>query len=84
MAIGAPPLVVIGAEGLWGTVLTICLIYPLAYKVVPGMDCNGTCYEDPFDSLAMITHNINLLVGLIFEYVHIEYLYIHTYLLYST
>ena len=36
MAVGAPPLVVIGAEGLWGTVLTLLIIYPLAYHVVPG------------------------------------------------
>ena len=37
MAVGAPPLVVIGAEGLWGAVLTIVIIYPAAYLLVPGM-----------------------------------------------
>ena len=31
-----PPLVVIGMEGLWGTVLSILLIYPIAY-ITPGM-----------------------------------------------
>ena len=57
MAVGAPPLVVIGAEGLWGTVLTLTVIYPLAHHVFPGTDCGGTCYEDPVDSIAMILNN---------------------------
>jgi len=47
----APPLVVIGCEGLWGTVLTIILVYPMAY-LMPGSD-NGH-FEDPFDALHMI------------------------------
>lgn len=31
----APPLVVIGMEGLWGTFLTLILVYPAAY-MIPG------------------------------------------------
>jgi len=69
MAVGAPPLVVIGAEGLWGTFLTLTVIYPLAYYVVPGTDCGGTCYEDPWDSLAMVQDSTlltNLVIGFVF------------------
>lgn len=57
MSIGAPPLLVIGAEGLWGSLLTILIIYPLAYRVFPGTDCNNTCYEDPFHAFDMIRNN---------------------------
>jgi hypothetical protein len=69
MAVGAPPLVVIGAEGLWGTFLTLTVIYPLAYYVVPGSDCGGTCYEDPWDSLAMVQDSpllTKLVIGFVF------------------
>ena len=41
----APPLVVIGCEGLWGTLLTVSIVYPLSY-VLPGKD-NGS-FEDPW------------------------------------
>lgn len=50
----APPLVVIGAEGLWGTFLSLVLVYPIAY-LMPGSD-NGS-YEDPFDAIAMIQNS---------------------------
>jgi len=53
----APPLVVIGCEGLWGTVLTLVLVYPLAYAL-PGQD-NGS-FEDPYDALAMVTNSTTL------------------------
>lgn len=53
----APPLVVIGCEGLWGTVLTILIIYPIAY-LMPGDD-NGS-FEDPWDALAMVQHSKTL------------------------
>mmetsp|Transcript_121409 Transcript_121409/g.238537 ORF Transcript_121409/g.238537 Transcript_121409/m.238537 type:complete len:433 (+) Transcript_121409:110-1408(+) len=53
----APPLVVIGCEGLWGTVLSILVVYPLAY-LAPGQD-NGS-FENPFDALAMITSSPQL------------------------
>ena len=55
----APPLVVIGCEGLWGTVLSILVVYPLAY-LAPGQD-NGS-FENPFDALAMITSSPQLTV----------------------
>ena len=47
----APPLVVIGCEGIWGTVLTALVVYPLAF-LTPGTD-NGS-FEDPWDSIHMI------------------------------
>lgn len=74
MAVGAPPLVVIGAEGLWGTFLTLTVIYPLAYTVFPGKDCGGTCYEDPWDSLAMVQDSA-LLTKLVFGFVFFVTIY---------
>lgn len=56
----APPLVVIGCEGLWGTVLSILVVYPLAY-LMPGQD-NGS-FENPFDAFAMITNSPQLTVS---------------------
>mmetsp|Transcript_1402 Transcript_1402/g.2285 ORF Transcript_1402/g.2285 Transcript_1402/m.2285 type:complete len:482 (-) Transcript_1402:241-1686(-) len=53
----APPLVVIGCEGIWGAVLSIAVVYPLAYAI-PGAD-NGS-FEDPFDSMAMIRNSRQL------------------------
>jgi len=53
----APPLVVIGCEGLWGTLLTLLLVYPLAYAL-PGED--GGRFEDPWDALAMVRHSASL------------------------
>ncbi len=56
----APPLVVIGCEGLWGAALSLLVVYPLAY-LAPGQD-NGS-FEDPFDALAMIGNSTQLLVS---------------------
>lgn len=55
----APPLVVIGCEGLWGAALSLFVVYPLAY-LAPGQD-NGS-FEDPFDALTMIGNNGQLAV----------------------
>lgn len=49
-----PPLVVIGMEGVWGAVLTLVVVYPVAY-LVPGSD-NGS-YENPWDSITMIMNS---------------------------
>jgi hypothetical protein len=51
--------VVIGCEGLWGTVLSLLVVYPLAY-LAPGQD-NGS-FENPFDAIAMITSSPQLTV----------------------
>jgi hypothetical protein len=37
MDIPAPPLLLIGMEGLWGTVLCLLIVYPIAY-MIPGSD----------------------------------------------
>ena len=52
LSVGAPPLVVIGCEGIWGTILTLTLVYPMAYYL-PGNDVGG-CYENPWDAIEMI------------------------------
>ena len=49
----APPLVVIGMEGLWGTALSLFVIYPLAY-ILPGSDVGG-CFENPWNDFYMIS-----------------------------
>jgi multidrug transporter EmrE-like cation transporter len=50
----APPLLLIGMEGLWGTVLCLFVVYPLAYYL-PGKD-HGR-YEDPFNTYHMIMNS---------------------------
>ena len=50
----APPLLLIGMEGLWGTVLCLFVVYPLAY-FLPGND-HGR-YEDPFNTYHMIMNS---------------------------
>ncbi|EQC30039.1 hypothetical protein SDRG_12318 [Saprolegnia diclina VS20] len=52
-----PPMVVIGMEGLWGSLLMLVLVLPLAY-VLPGAD-NGRI-EDFFDSIEMMTNSASL------------------------
>lgn len=54
MDIPSPPLLLIGMEGLWGTVLCLLFVYPLAYYL-PGDD-HGS-YEDFYNTWHMITHS---------------------------
>jgi len=49
-----PPLFLIGMEGVWGTLMCTCLLYPLAY-FTPGTD-HGS-YEDPFNTIVMIRNS---------------------------
>ena len=51
MEIPAPPLLMIGMEGVWGTFLCVAVLYPLAYYL-PGDD-HGS-YENFENTLAMI------------------------------
>lgn len=51
--------IVIGFEGLWGTLLTLLIVYPLAYAL-PGND--GGRFENPFDAWAMISNSGTLQV----------------------
>ncbi|CAB9520871.1 35 member F6 [Seminavis robusta] len=50
----APPLLLVGMEGVWGTVLCLLVVYPIAY-MLPGDD-HGS-YEDPFNTWYMFLHN---------------------------
>ncbi|VEU34104.1 unnamed protein product [Pseudo-nitzschia multistriata] len=52
MEMSTPPLLLIGTEGLWGCLLCLLVVYPLAYAI-PGDDyvCStnsnvGSCYND--------------------------------------
>jgi drug/metabolite transporter (DMT)-like permease len=54
-----PPLIVVGMEGLWGTLIMLLIMFPIA-KNMPGAD-NG-CYEDFFDAIVMIQNNSSLLL----------------------
>eukprot|EP00522_Entomoneis_paludosa_P006987 CAMPEP_0172444098 /NCGR_PEP_ID=MMETSP1065-20121228/4211_1 /TAXON_ID=265537 /ORGANISM="Amphiprora paludosa, Strain CCMP125" /LENGTH=474 /DNA_ID=CAMNT_0013194517 /DNA_START=199 /DNA_END=1623 /DNA_ORIENTATION=+ len=49
-----PPLLLIGMEGLWGTILCLVVVYPLVY-FLPGED-HGS-YEDPFNTYAMFMNS---------------------------
>lgn len=49
----APPLLLIGMEGVWGTLLCVTVVYPLAYYL-PGPD-HG-CFEDPFNTYDMVVN----------------------------
>lgn len=51
----APPLVVVGMEGLWGTLLMPLVVFPWAY-ILPGSDVGG-CLENLFDSYVMISNS---------------------------
>lgn len=62
----APPLVVIGMEGLWGMVLSILVIYPIAY-ITPGSDMGS--YENPYNSFYMIYNSpvlMRIVIGFVF------------------
>ena len=62
MDIPSPPLLLIGMEGLWGTVLCIFVMYPLAYYL-PGDD-HGS-YENPFNTMAMIENSTTIQVAFV-------------------
>jgi hypothetical protein len=57
MDVPSPPLLLIGMEGLWGTVLCILVVYPLAYYL-PGDD-HGS-YEDPINTMTMFFNSPNI------------------------
>ena len=51
---GAPPLVVVGMEGFWGTLIMIFLVFPVAHAL-PGHDQGSL--ENVWDSLTMIANS---------------------------
>jgi hypothetical protein len=60
MDIPAPPLLLIGMEGFWGTVFCLFVAYPLVYYL-PGDD-HGS-YEDPFNTWYMVTNNSTIQIA---------------------
>lgn len=55
--IGAPPLLLIGMEGFWGTVFCILVLYPLAYYL-PGED-HGSI-ENPFNTITLLKNSAEI------------------------
>jgi hypothetical protein len=55
MDVSAPPLLLIGMEGFWGTVVCAFVLYPLCYAL-PGADVGGTM-ENPYDTIAMMQNS---------------------------
>ena len=60
MDIPAPPLLLIGMEGFWGTVFCLLVVYPLVYYL-PGDD-HGS-YEDPWNTWYMICNNTTIQIA---------------------
>lgn len=54
---GIPPLVVVGTEGVWGTIIMICVVFPMAHAL-PGSDAGSL--ENVWDSIVMVQHNVEL------------------------
>ena len=52
---GAHPLVVVGMEGFWGTIIMFFVVFPWAY-ILPGNDVGG-CFENLWDSWIMIQNS---------------------------
>lgn len=57
MDIAAPPLLLIGMEGLWGTLVCLLVLYPLAYNI-PGSD-HG-CIENPFNTYEKLKNSTSI------------------------
>jgi len=53
-----PPMQVVGYEGVWGTILMICIVFPVNY-FLPGED-NGS-NENAYDTYLMLCNNHRLL-----------------------
>ncbi|KAG7354693.1 solute carrier family 35 related protein [Nitzschia inconspicua] len=60
MDIPSPPLLLIGMEGLWGTILCLVVVYPLVY-LLPGDD-HGS-YEDPFNTWFMFKNEPHIQIA---------------------
>lgn len=57
MDIPAPPLLLVGMEGFWGSILCLFVVYPIVY-MIPGED-HGS-YEDPYNTWYMFLNNSNV------------------------
>ena len=68
MEIAAPPLFLIGMEGLWGCVVCIFIMYPIAY-FTPGNDLGS--FENPWNTYYMLSHNDLLFTIFIFFFLSV-------------
>jgi len=66
-----PPLVVVGMEGVWGLLLSVIFVLPIA-AMLPGNDCvDGKCsYENTWDTLHMLSKSMGIL-GMTITYVFV-------------
>ncbi len=55
--VSAPPLLLIGMEGMWGTLICLFLLYPAAYYM-PGPD-HGSI-ENPYNTMQMIANSADI------------------------
>jgi len=69
MEVSAPPLLLIGMEGFWGTVVCVFVLYPICYAL-PGGDVGGTM-ENPYDTLAMMQNSPELRQMFLFYFLSI-------------
>jgi len=69
MEVSAPPLLLIGMEGFWGTVVCIFVLYPICYAL-PGADVGGTM-ENPYDTIAMMQNSPELRQMFLFYFLSI-------------
>ena len=57
MEVSAPPLLLVGMEGFWGTLICLLVLYPLAY-LTPGSD-HGS-FENPYNTYYMIVNSSDI------------------------
>ncbi len=69
MDVSAPPLLLIGMEGFWGTLVCALVLYPVC-SMLPGKDVGGTM-ENPWDTLAMFENSADLRFLFIFYFLSI-------------
>ena len=68
MEIAAPPLLLIGMEGFWGTLVCLFVLYPLAYHL-PGSD-HGSI-ENPYNTYALFMNSKEIQNVFIFYFLSI-------------
>lgn len=60
--VAVPPLLLIGMEGLWGSIICLFVVYPLAYYL-PGND-HGS-YEDPWNTYMLFMNSRTIQISFI-------------------
>jgi len=59
----ASPVLIVGLEGFWGTLITLSIFLPITHNI-KGPEGNGV-HEDTFDTLRMIKNNSTILIFVI-------------------